>query len=157
MPWLWQSPSSSLATAACDLREHLQPWWLPANWWAPASLALAELAINFWSHPAGWQWPLCPRPSPGGRLSTPASISVLQCKGQELEKNNKWTKQLKATWWTKTSCCKKWGWSRNIVPAIRNMVPYLLTPSAVCFVLLTAAAALAEKYTTKKEDNQWVK
>lgn len=37
------------------------------------------------------------------------------------------------------------------------MVPYLLTPSAVCFVLLTAAAALAEKYTTEKEDNQWVK
>lgn len=55
------------------------------------------------------------------------------------------------------SSCKEWGWSRNIVPAIRNMVPYLLIPSAVCFVLLTAAATLAEKPTTKEEDSQWVK
>lgn len=55
------------------------------------------------------------------------------------------------------SCCKEWGWSRNIVPAIRNMAPFLLTTSAVCVVLLTAAVTLAEKPTTKKEDSQWVK
>lgn len=40
----------------------------------------------------------------------------------------------------------------EILP-LGDMVLYLLTP-AVCFVLLTAAATLAEKPTTKKEYSQ---
>jgi len=48
-------------------------------------------------------------------------------------------------------------WLEDVWPKIlplEDMLPYLLTPSAVCFVLLTAAATLAEKPITREEHSQ---